>query len=80
MIARIFFFLLGFGLMIIGSVYIISYLNLMTVGYNFWNYVQFISRRMECLNFLVGIIIIFLTIYLPGGKENELHLWHFTKL
>lgn len=74
MVARIFFFLIGFGLMIIGSVYIISYLNLMTVGYNFYNYVHFISRRMECLNFFIGIIIIFLTIYLPGGKKNELHI------
>lgn len=60
--------------MIIGSVYIISYLNLMAVGYNFNNYVHFISRRMECLYFIIGIFIIFLSIYIPGGKENELHI------
>ena len=42
---RIFLFLLGFGLMVIGSSYIILYLNLMTMGYNFLNYVNFIIRR-----------------------------------
>ena len=34
MIARIVFFLIGFGFSIIGFVFIISYLNLMTIGYN----------------------------------------------
>ncbi|MEG1647798.1 MAG: hypothetical protein RR325_03435 [Bacilli bacterium] len=68
MIARILFFLLGFGLSIIGAVYIISYLNLLSLGYNFFDYVNFIIRRVECLNMLVGLIIISLSIFLPGGK------------
>ena len=33
MIARIIFFLIGFGLSTIGFVFIISYLNLITIGY-----------------------------------------------
>ena len=69
MLMRIFFFLIGFGLTIIGFVYIISYLNLLTIGYNFLEYVNFISGRFECLSALFGIIMIFLTINVPRRKK-----------
>lgn len=74
MLTRIFIFLLGFGLTVVGCVYIISYLNLLTIGYNFNEYVNFIIRRIECLNAFLGIILILLSIYTPGGKKYELHL------
>ena len=73
MLIRIFFFLIGFGLTIIGFVYVISYLNLLTIGYNFLEYVNFIFRRIECLYTLLGLLLIFLSIYLPGGNY-ELYL------
>lgn len=71
---RLLFFLLGFGLTVIGFVYIISYLNLLTIGYNFIQYVNFIIRRIECLYAVIGLIIMFATIYYPGGKNYELHI------
>ena len=74
MIARIIFFLIGFGFSIVGFVFIISYINLMTIGYNFYEYVKFISSKIECLIGPIGLIITFLTIFLPGGKKNELHI------
>ena len=37
---RVFLFLIGFGLSLIGSLYIITYLNLLTIGYNFFEYVR----------------------------------------
>ena len=74
MLIRIFFFLIGFGLTVIGSVYILVYLNLLTIGYNFLEYVNFIIRRIECLIALLGVIIMSISIMLPGGKNNELHL------
>ena len=70
---RIFFFLVGFGLTIIGSIYIICYLNLLTIGYNFGEYVNFISRRFECYYVIIGLIIMMLSLLL-GGKKNELYL------
>lgn len=73
MLARYFFFLIGFGLTIIGFMYIIIYLNLMSIGYNFFEYVKFISSRVECLNSLFGIIIMVL-VSIRGGKKNELCL------
>ena len=74
MLARIFFFLIGFGFTVVGNVYIISYLNLLTIGYNFFDYVNFIIRRIECLYSIIGIIIIIISILWPGGKRYELHI------
>ena len=74
MIARIIFFLIGFGFSIIGFVFTISYLNLMTIGYNFSEYVHFIISNIKCLIGPIGLIITFLAIFLPGGKKNELHI------
>lgn len=74
MFARIFFFLIGFGLTTIGCVYIISYLNLMTIGYNFKEYVNFISRQIECLYTIIGLIIMALTIFIPERRKHELHI------
>lgn len=74
MTARIVFFLIGFGFSVIGFVFIISYLNLIAIGYNFSEYVNFISSNIECLIGPIGLIITFLAIFLPGGKKNELHI------
>lgn len=72
MFFRLFLFLFGFGLTTIGFVYIICYLNLFTIGYNFFDFVNFIIRRIECINTIIGIIIMYLSICI-GGK-NELYL------
>ena len=63
---RVFFFLLGFGLMIIGFTFLILYLNLTSIGYNFLNYFNFIIRRIECYFSLIGFIIMVLSIALKG--------------
>ena len=70
---RFLIFLFGFGLTVIGFSYIIIYLNLMSIGYNFLEYVKFISRRIECLNVIVGIILMSIIIFTKGGK-NELYI------
>ncbi|MEG0025769.1 MAG: hypothetical protein RR847_00615 [Bacilli bacterium] len=70
---RAFFFLVGFGLTVVGCVYIICYLNLMTIGYNFSEYVNFIFRRLECYYAIIGIIIMALS-FGWGGKKNELYI------
>ena len=72
MFFRIFTFLIGFGLTTIGFMYIIVYLNLISIGYNFFEYVNFIIRRLECLNAIIGIILMFLAVTI-GGK-NELYI------
>lgn len=67
---RVFFFLLGFGLMVIGCSFIILYLNLTTMEYNFLEYVNFIIRRVECYFSIIGFIIIILSITLKGDYRK----------
>ena len=69
---RLFFFLVGFGLTVIGSIYIISYLNLLSIGYNFLEYVHYVIRHIEGLNALAGIIIMFFALY--KGEKNDIHI------
>ena len=76
--ARFFFFLVGFGLSLIGFMYIIIYLNLLTMGYNLSEYVNFIIRRIECWNSIIGIIIIVITLIKPKGDKDELHIRYFS--
>ena len=77
MLFKIFLFLIGFGLTTIGLMYIICYLNLLNLGYNFIEYVNFIIRRIECINAIIGIIIMIIALSL-GGK-NELYIWYLFK-
>ena len=72
--SRIFFFLFGFGLMTIGFVYIILYLNILSIGYNYSYYVNFITRRIECYFSIIGFIILNLSIYIKGEKKYGLYL------
>ena len=69
---RIFLFLFGFGLTLIGTLYIISYLNLLTIGYNFFEYVKFIISRLECWNIIIGLFCISFSINKKGELKNEL--------
>lgn len=69
MFIRILIFLIGFGLTVIGSIYIIIYMNLMTIGYTFNEYVNFIIRRYECCYAVVGFILMTLVIFIGGKYE-----------
>lgn len=71
---KIIFFLIGFGLSIIGFMYIILYLNYLEIGYTFLEYFNLISKRFECILAPLGIIIISIVIFLKGGK-NDIRLW-----
>jgi len=73
---RIFFFLFGFGLMVMGFSYVILYLNLLSVGYNFLEYVNFIFSRFECYLVVVGLIILILSMFIKGEDKDELYLWY----
>lgn len=38
--------------------FIIIYINLLSIGYTFINYVNYISRRWECLLIIPGVLLI----------------------
>ena len=67
-------FFVGIIFCSISIFFCIIYLNLLTIGYNFFDYVNFIIRRIECLYSIIGIIIIIISIFWPGGKRYELHI------
>ena len=71
---RVIFFLLGFGLMVIGFTYIIIYMNLLSMGYSYLEYFKFIVYRVECLFSVVGLIIVTIIIMTGGYKNNDLHI------
>ena len=72
-ISFFFCFLIGFGLLLIGCLYIISYLNLLSFGYNFLEYVKYIIVRPECFIAPIGFLIITASMILLGGKNDELY-------
>lgn len=72
--ARIFLFLIGFGFVVIGLSNIILYLNLLTIGYNFYEYVNFIIKSNLLYLVIIGIIIIVLTLINKGDRKYELYL------
>lgn len=71
---RVFFFLLGFGLMVMGFTYIITYMNLISMGYSFLEYLRFISSRIECLFSIIGLILVTIIILTGGYEKNDLHI------
>ena len=64
---RFLFLFLGIFLMTIGMISILAYLNLLTITYNFLDYIHFISRDFFCWCFPIGIL--FLLPYILGGKK-----------
>ena len=56
-------FLLGFGLSIIGFIYIITYLNYLTIGYSTRDYLILIFTRKECLLSIIGLLMMVIVIF-----------------
>jgi len=74
---KIILLLLGISMSSAGLCCIYLYLNLLTMGYSFFEFVNFIIRRVECLQFLFGIgLILFAT---KGWLKSEFLLRHRTK-
>ena len=71
MFFRIIIFLFGIIFTIIGMVNLILYLNLLSFGYSFLEYVNFIIRKFECISLFIGLIIIWISI---PRRKYEIHL------
>ena len=66
---RIILFLVGFGFSIIGFIYIICYLNYLTIGYSFVEYLILIMTRIECLLAIIGLLFISIAIFMKGDRN-----------
>ena len=74
MFYKIILFFIGFLLKVIGFTFIIIYLNLMTIGYSFIEYLKYIMMRIECLITIVGIIFINISFYKKGDRKNDIYI------
>lgn len=63
---KVILFILGILLSSIGLLFDLLYLNLLSMGYSFLEYVKFIISRIECNALFIGIILLF---FLLGGKN-----------
>lgn len=73
---RVFLFLVGFSFMLLGFSTIVLYINLLSFGYTFKEYVIFIIKSSEFIFLIIGFIIINISIFIKGDKKNEIHLWY----
>jgi len=67
-------FITGFFLSVIGFTFIITYLNLLTIGYTFFEYLSFIIKRIECIIAIVGIIFINISLYKKGERKHDIYI------
>ena len=63
---KVILFILGVFLCSFGLLFDLLYLNLLSMGYSFLEYVKFIISRVECNSLPIGIIIL---LFLLGGKN-----------
>lgn len=75
---KLLLYFLGIFLISIGIFFTIIYLNLLTIGYSFLEFVNFIIRSPIFWCILIGIICIALS--LERWIKNELLLRHHPKL
>ncbi len=62
MIKRIICFILGVLLCSNSLTFIIVYLNLLRMDYSFSDYLSYISNRLECFTFIIGIPLIIVSL------------------
>lgn len=71
---RIFFFALGFCLLVFSFSYYIMCLNVLSIGYNFMVMVHFIFRSPTFYLGLIGFFMILFSIIIKGDKKYELYI------
>lgn len=72
MFFRIICFFMGILFTVTGFVSLILYLNLLSIGYSFFEYVNFIIRRIEVLSLFIGMFMLFISIFYR--RKDEIHL------
>ncbi|WP_203364187.1 hypothetical protein [Bacillus sp. REN10] len=68
---RLALFLIGFGFSVLGGVSCIMYLNVLTAGWTLKEYIAFILERSECYLFIIGFVLMAVSLYFPGKWKVE---------
>ena len=77
MLGRIFLFINGFILMVIGFSTLILYINLFSFGYNFKEYLCYVIKLPEFYYLIIGFTLINFSVLKKGGKYEK-RLWYFS--
>ena len=56
---KFFIYLLSIFFMTIGLTFLIIYTNLFSFGYTFFEYLEFVFSKVECILFFIGIGLLF---------------------
>lgn len=72
MLLRIISFITGFILSSISLTLIILYLNIISLGYSFFDFLNFIIRKWELYLLFIGIILMILAF--RKDKKNDIYL------
>ena len=75
---KILLYFTGIILVSLGIFFTVIYLNLLSMGYTFLEFVNFISKKIEFYFILIGLICIFIA--LERWIKDELLLRHNLKL
>ncbi len=71
---RLVLFLCGFIFLVVGFTNFVLYLNLLTMGYTFLDFLKFIVLGYPGLFIVLGFIFITVTIFKEKGKDDEYSL------
>lgn len=74
MFYRIIMFILGIFFISFSLCFAVIYLNFLSMGYSFSEYVNFIISKGECLMFIPGILLIILAVWKRKEKYNDIYL------
>lgn len=55
-------FFIGFIFMVIGFTFCILYFNLFVFGYSLFDYLLFLLSRWECYFFVVGVVLVIISL------------------
>ena len=75
---KLMIFLIGFGLSLIGFTYVITYLNYLTIGYTWYEYLNLVLTRPECLISIIGLLLLGYSIF-TRRDNNDIYLWFSIK-
>ncbi len=72
-------FIIGLGIFLcsMGLMFMVLYSNLIVMGYSFFEYVNVISKRWECLIVFIGVL--FIIFGLKGKRIREILLRFISK-
>jgi len=71
---RMFFFFIGFFCLVFGFTDLILYLNLLTMGYTWIDFIRFVMFGYPGILIILGFILITITIFKEKRKKNEYSL------